>query len=228
MKKNSKLYNENLGQQAYKKFKELLFSRIWEPGDFVSQSELVKKVGIQISPMRDALQRLAAEGFIIIAPRKGVQIIPASIKTIREVFHFRIILEKEALLFFIENAHDDLIKPIQEAHLKLFEKTKNVKSPEKLREIIQSPYGLNLHHSLINFLSNDIVTSLHNINEDRIKLFRLDDKFVYTNRHVNETFRKEHEDIIQAILKRDSLKAIQKLEYHNTMALKRAMGPPYF
>ena len=227
MKNKSKFFKENLSQKAYKKFKELLFSRIWEPGDFVSQSELVKKVGIQISPMRDALQRLAAEGFIIIAPRKGVQIIPASIKTIREVFHFRIILEKEALLFFIENAHDDLIKPIQEAHLKLFEKTKNVKSPEKLREIIKVD-GLDLHNCLINFLGNDIVTSLHSINEDRIKLFRLDDKFVYTNRHVNETFRKEHEDIIQAIIKRDSLKAIQKLEYHNTMALKRAMGPPYF
>ena len=177
--------------------------------------------------MRDALQRLAAEGFIIIAPRKGFQIIPASIKTIREVFHFRIILEKEALLFFIENAHDDLIKPIQEAHLLLFEKTKNVKSPEKLREIIKVD-GLDLHHCLINFLGNDIVTSLHSINEDRIKLFRLDNKYVYTNKHVNETFRKEHEDIIQAILKRDSLKAIEKLEYHNTMALKRAMGPPYF
>ena len=93
MKNKSKFYKENLSQQAYKNFKQLLFSRIWEPGDFVSQSELVKNVGIQISPMRDALQRLAAEGFIIIAPRKGVQIIPASIKTIREVFHFRIILE---------------------------------------------------------------------------------------------------------------------------------------
>ena len=227
MKKNSKLYNENLGQQAYKKFKELLFSRIWEPGDFVSQSDLVSKTGVQISPMRDALQRLAAEGLVIITPRKGIQIVPASIKIIREVFHLRIILEKEALSFFIDNAHDDLIKPIKEEHLALFAKTKNEKSPEKLREIIKLD-GVDLHHRLINFLGNDIVTNLHSINEDRIRLFRLDDKFIYTNRHVNETFKKEHEDIIQAISKRDSLKAIQKLEYHNTMALKRAMGPPYF
>ena len=227
MKKKSNLYKDNLSQLAYKNFKELLFSRIWMPGDFVSQSDLVKKVGIQISPMRDALQRLAAEGLIIITPRKGIQIIPASIKTIREVFHFRIILEKEALLFFIENAHDDLIKPIEEKHLKVFEKTKNIKSPEKLHEIIKLE-GLDLHESLINFMGNDIVTKLHSINEDRIRLFRLDDKFVYTNRHVNEDFKKEHEDIIQAITKRDSLKAIQKLEYHNSMALKRAMGPPYF
>ena len=227
MKKKSKLYNENLGQQAYKKFKELLFSRIWEPGDFVSQSDLVSETGVQISAMRDALQRLAAEGLVIITPRKGIQIVPASIKIIREVFHLRIILEKEALSFFIENAHDDLIMPIKEAHLALFEKTKNEKSPEKLREIIKID-GVDLHHRLINFMGNEIVTNLHRINEDRIRLFRLDDKFIYTNKHVNETFRKEHEAIIEAISKRDSLKAAQKLEFHNTMALKRAMGPPYF
>ena len=92
MSNGSKLKKENLGQQAYKRFKELLFARIWKPGDFVSQSELVEKTGVQISPMRDALQRLAVEGLVIITPRKGIQVIPARIKIIREVFHFRIIL----------------------------------------------------------------------------------------------------------------------------------------
>ena len=221
------LYKENLGQQAYKRFKELLFARIWKPGDFVSQSELVEKTGVQISPMRDALQRLAAEGLVIITPRKGIQVIPASIKTIREAFHLRIILEKEALLFFIENAHDDLINPMKEEHLKLFKKTQNEVSPEKLREIIKLD-GLCLHHRLINFMGNGLVTNLHSINEDKIRLFRLDDKFVYTNKHVNNNFKIEHDDIISAISKRDVAMAVQKLEYHNSMALKRAMGPPYF
>ena len=36
------------------------------------------------------------------------------------------------------------------------------------------------------------------------------------------------DDIINAISKRDTATAIDKMEYHNTMALKRAMGPPYF
>ena len=90
MKNNTS--NENLGQQGYKRFKELLFKREWKPGDFVSQSELVEKTGVQISPMRDALHRLSAEGFVIITPRKGVQVIPASIKTIREAFHLKMMV----------------------------------------------------------------------------------------------------------------------------------------
>ena len=154
MGKSKKLpKNGNLGTRAYEKFKELLFDRIWRPGDFVSQSELVEKTGFPISPMRDALHKLAAEGFVIITPRKGIQVIPASIKIIREVFHFRIILEKEALLFFIENAHDDLISPMKEGHHELFKKTQNEESPKKLREIIKLD-GVDLHHHLINFLGN--------------------------------------------------------------------------
>ena len=77
-------------------------------------------------------------------------------------------------------------------------------------------------------MGNDIVTKMHRINEDRIRLFRLDDQFIYTNKHVNKTFKMEHDDVINAISKRDAAMAIDKLVFHNTMALKRAMGPPYF
>ena len=222
----NKISNENLGQQGYKRFKELLFKRLWKPGDFVSQSELVEKTGVQISPMRDALHRLAAEGFVIITPRKGVQIIPASIKTIREAFHLRIILEKGALLFFIEHAHEDFIKPMKQEHIKLFQKTKNIESTQDLRMILQNE-GIKLHERLIEFMGNDLVSKIYKINEDRIRLFRLDDQFIYTKKHVNETFKQEHMEIIDAIAKRDVPKAVKKLEYHNTMALKRAIGPPY-
>ena len=227
MSNGSKLKKENLGQQAYKRFKDLIFARVWNPGEFVSQSELVEKTGVQISPMRDALHRLTAEGLVIITPRKGIQVIPASIKIIREVYHFRLILEKEALLFFIENAHDDLVKAMRDEHIELFRRTQNEESPKKLLEVLRKK-GLDLHNRLIEFMGNDLVTKMHSINEDRIMLFRLDDQFIYTNKHVNETFKREHDDVINAISKRDASKAIEKLEYHNTMALKRAMGPPYF
>ena len=220
------LKNGNLGNQAYKKFKELLFDRIWRPGDFVSQSELVEKTGFPISPMRDALHKLSAEGFVIITPRKGVQVIPASIKIIREAFQLRIILEKAAIAFFIENAHDDLIKPIKKDHEDLFRQTKGLINPDVLSKVLQEK-GVNLHKDLIDFMGNDLVTKMHNINEDRIRLFRLDENFRYTRKHVNETFKNEHSDIIDAIIKRDTITAIDKLDYHNTMALKRAMGPPY-
>ena len=54
----------NLSVIAYNRFKELLFSKMWKPGDYISQLELVEKTGIQISPIRDALHKLSAEGLV--------------------------------------------------------------------------------------------------------------------------------------------------------------------
>ena len=46
------------------------------------KKEKDKFVGIQISPMRDALHKLSAEGLVQITPRKGIQVTPSSIKII--------------------------------------------------------------------------------------------------------------------------------------------------
>ena len=38
---------------------------------------------------------------------------------------------------------------------------------------------------------------------------------------------KEHVDVISAISKRDVSKAVKSMDYHVSMSLKRALGPPY-
>ena len=216
---------ESLSQQAYKRFKELLFAKVWKPGDFVSQGELVSRTGVQISPMRDALHKLSAEGLVTITPRKGIQVTPASIKIIREVFHLRKVLEKEAVQFFVTNAHENLIKELKENHQKFVKFSKKAQSPQELREIIQQE-EFEIHEKIISFLGNDLIARIYRLNADRIKLFRLDYDFSYTSEHVIDALN-EHGEIIEAMLKRDLNKTLQKMDHHLSMALKRALGPPY-
>ncbi len=221
----AKKNEEKLSEIAYLRFKKLLFSKVWNPGDYISQSELVEKVGIQISPMRDALHKLSAEGLVQIIPRKGIQITPASIKIIREVFHLRKILDKEAVIFFIENAHDELMDKLKENHQRLVIKTKKKGLPAKMREIIIS--GENeIYEYIINFMGNDLIERIYILNTDRIRLFRFDYDFSYTENHVLDIID-EHVKIIDAIYKRDISLAIQRMDFHVSMSLKRALGPPY-
>ena len=56
------------------------FSKVWKPGDFVSQGELVRKTGVQISPIRDALHKLSAEGLVIITLERVYKVTQLSIK----------------------------------------------------------------------------------------------------------------------------------------------------
>jgi len=216
---------ENLSKHAYYRFKKLLFDKVWKPGEFISQAELVSKTGFKLSPMRDALHKLSAEGMVIITPRKGIQVTPASIKLIREVFHLRKILEKEAVIFFIENAHADLIKTLKENHKRLVRSTKDETLPTKMRDIIHTG-EIEIYQFLISFMGNDLIARIYNLNTDRIRLFRLDYDFTYTQKHVSDIIS-EHVNIIEAISKRDVVMAIQRMEYHVSMSLKRALGPPY-
>ena len=221
----SKNGEKNLSDIAYKRFKKLLFSKTWKPGDYISQSELVEKTGIQISPMRDALHKLSAEGLVQIIPRKGIQITPSSIKIIREVFHLRKILEKEAVIFFIENAHEDLLYEIKENQDRVIQNTKENDLPKKMREIIIK--GENeIYEYIIDFMGNDLISRIYKLNTDRIRLFRFDYEFTYSKKHVEEIMN-EHVKIIDAIYKKDISLATTRMDLHVSNSLKRALGPPY-
>jgi len=214
-----------LSEIAYNRFKELLFSKMWNPGDYISQSELVEKTGIQISPMRDALHKLSAEGLVQIIPRKGIQITPSSIKIIREVFHLRKILEKEAVIFFIENAHEDLLYELKENQDRVILNTKENDLPKKMREIIIK--GENeIYENIINFMGNDLILRIYQLNTERIRLFRFDYDFTYTKKHVEEIMD-EHVKIVDAIFNKDISLAIKRMNLHVSNSLKRALGPPY-
>ncbi len=216
----------NLSSQAYKKFKELLFDKVWKPGDFVSQPELINKTGFSLSPMRDALHKLSAEGLVKITPRKGIQITPSSLKIIREVFHLRKIIEKEAVIFFINNAHEDVIKKLEKHHESLVHDTKSESLPTKMREIIISGENV-IYEEIISFMGNELLTRIYKLNTDRIRLFRTDYEFSYTKQHVLDIIN-EHADTIEAISSKDIKQAIKRLDHHINMSLKRALGPPYF
>ncbi|MEV8468853.1 GntR family transcriptional regulator [Fluviibacterium sp. DFM31] len=45
-----------------------------EPGQVLSESQLVEELGIGRTPVREALQRLGAEGLVVVMPRRGVMV----------------------------------------------------------------------------------------------------------------------------------------------------------
>lgn len=58
--------------QAYQIIEEMIVKGILEPGAKVSEKTLSELIGFGRTPIREALQRLAAEGTVSIVPRAGV------------------------------------------------------------------------------------------------------------------------------------------------------------
>jgi DNA-binding GntR family transcriptional regulator len=63
---------ETLTDQAYRELEEEITTLRIPPGAVVSEALLSERFGIGRTPVREALQRLAREGLVVIMPRRGV------------------------------------------------------------------------------------------------------------------------------------------------------------
>ncbi len=63
---------ETLTDRAYRKLEEMIVTLQLMPGDVLSEQALSRELGIGRTPIREALQRLAREGLVVILPRKGI------------------------------------------------------------------------------------------------------------------------------------------------------------
>ena len=70
VKHNSK--SETLTDRAYRELEEMIVTLHLEPNTVLSETALAQDLGIGRTPIREALQRLAREGLVMILPRKGI------------------------------------------------------------------------------------------------------------------------------------------------------------
>ena len=63
---------ESLTDRAYRELEELIVTLQLEPNAVLSETALSQDLGIGRTPIREALQRLAREGLVMILPRKGI------------------------------------------------------------------------------------------------------------------------------------------------------------
>lgn len=63
---------ESLTERAYQRLEEMIVTLQLAPGEVLSESQLTAELGIGRTPVREALQRLAMEGLVVILARRGV------------------------------------------------------------------------------------------------------------------------------------------------------------
>ncbi len=61
-----------LTEQAYRRLEELIVTLRLAPGQILSEAQLSSELAIGRTPVREALQRLAAEGLVVVLPRRGI------------------------------------------------------------------------------------------------------------------------------------------------------------
>jgi DNA-binding GntR family transcriptional regulator len=105
---------ESLAEKAYVAIRRLIVTLALGPGSVINERELVERLGIGRTPVREALRRLAQEGLVEVYPRRGMFVTDVDVRKLALVSEVRVALEPEAARLAAERATDAERAELQE------------------------------------------------------------------------------------------------------------------
>lgn len=210
-----------LRERAYESFTRHLLAKDIRPGQFISQRELVQLTGMPLGAIREMVPRLEADGLIVTVPQRGMQIANVDLKLVRNCYHLRTVLEKEAVAHYTMHASDAEIQEHAQALDRVMRRAQSGPITRKLLEEAQA-VDWGFHDAIIDALGNELLSNVYRVNSIKIRLIRLER--VVLSPEVLLPAMREHADIMAAMQARDAGAAVKAMEKHMMSARNRAMG----
>jgi len=94
----------SLADKAYHAIRDMIVSLELAPGAVIDERELIERLGIGRTPVREALRRLAQEQLVEVYPRRGMFVTPVDARALARLSEVRAVLEPEAARLAAERA----------------------------------------------------------------------------------------------------------------------------
>ncbi|HIQ04986.1 MAG TPA: GntR family transcriptional regulator, partial [Anaerolineae bacterium] len=201
----------SLKERAYIALKSAILSLDLKPGQALVESDLAEQLGVSKTPVRDALQELEREGFVVRVPYKGTYVAQVNWKDIEEIFQLRAVLEGLAVrLATLRLTADDwekgerLLARAQEA------------LAQGDRELC-SRLGRQFHKLFIRKADNQRLASIMYNLEDHLQRFRRMSDQIGGRL---EKSQEEHRRVLEAVKQRNALLAEEAMRSHMHSVLR--------
>ena len=151
-----------LNEQAYDHLQKLITDGQLSYHEIYSETKLANELGISRTPFRDAIHRLAQEGYIDIIPSKGFRLHQITERDVIETFQIRTALETYCTM---QIARD--VKEKNNANLRPFFKELDWLM-ENMKEVMENDQGIDefceydfrFHRKIIDYLENEQFSSV--------------------------------------------------------------------
>ncbi|MBC7078104.1 MAG: GntR family transcriptional regulator, partial [Synergistales bacterium] len=196
---------KNAREAAFEKIKEAIIKGHFKPGEKLVEQTLAQEMGVSRTPVREAIRRLEAEGFVVSIPRKGVVVSRADKEEIVQLYSIRAELEGLAARWAIENADEDDIQKLDEAISRMEEAA----ASGDLDGVVQS--NTLFHDAIAQASKSRILCTLLKTLQDNIQRFR------FQSLHLPgrpEAALAEHKETIAAIKEKKAEEADRLLTEH--------------
>jgi DNA-binding GntR family transcriptional regulator len=99
---------DNLEQQAsvYEMIREDIISARLASNERLKVADLAERYGTSTNPIREALQQLRGEGFVLMEPNRGARVRPIDADFVRDIIEIEIMIEAALTRWFVSIAND--------------------------------------------------------------------------------------------------------------------------
>lgn len=197
--------------EAYNIIKEKIVNLQLQPSADISEEKLIQELNISRTPIREALQKLAKDGFVIVYPRKGTIVADITLDLINSIYEIRILNEPHMSRIACMKIHDEWIQRMKAGFLSFGEQDVDIAGYIRL--------DYELHTELTRHTNSIFLKNLFKVVNDHNHRIR-----IQTSRR-NDVYGRsiqEHLEIIKALEGRNEAAVEEAVRTHILTAKREA------
>ncbi|MHB9070191.1 MAG: GntR family transcriptional regulator [Sedimentisphaerales bacterium] len=187
-----------ISDQIYETLLKQIIDHKLKPGERLLEEQLGRDLGVSRTPLRDAINALAKDGFIRVEPRRGASVRDFQLRDLIEVYDIRMVLEGLAAKLAVGNINHDVLEH-------LINEFKN----NDVRKLLKA--DTSLHQIIIGSCNNvklqEMLTNLGNL----VQVFRTAG---YRSATRSKSATVYHIKIVKALMNRDGGEAERLMREH--------------
>lgn len=191
--------------QVAERLRGRIYAHELAPGAWIDEQSLADEFGISRTPMREALKVLAAEGLVVLKPRRGCYVAQMSERDVDEIFPVLALLEGRVAEEATHRLASADFSRLAAIHAEL-ERHAAANDADKFFEANQS-----FHNALQELAGNRWLSQLIDDTRKFLKLTRRDS--LRLAGRINQSLA-EHRDILAAIRAQDAALAARRMHDH--------------
>lgn len=199
----------SVGMGVYETLRrDIIFGRL-HPSDKLKLEKLKAGYGASVATIREALNRLVTEGFVVTEGQRGFFVAPMSGDELREIADLRIMLESHALKLSFEAGDTDWEAQLIAAHHKLSRMEQKMQAGDHSVRETWKQYDWEFHQALIKACGSQELLNIHGTIFDKYLRYQMR---TLTYRGASAVV--EHKILLDAAMDRDIETAQKTLRAH--------------
>ncbi|MGP9768129.1 GntR family transcriptional regulator [Halomonas sp. AOP13-D3-9] len=199
----------SVGETAWRRIRTDIIAGKLEPGKKLKLSNLRGEYGASVATLREVLNRLTSEGFVIAEGQRGFEVAPVSAQNVRELAELRLLVENQALEDSFASGDMEWEARVVATYHKLATMEEKMASGDRQDANLWKQYDWQFHQALISACGSQTLMHLHNAVFDKYLRYQLI-ALSYRGRIAAD----EHQALYKFALQRDAKGAQEVLYRH--------------